>query len=166
MCDEFPEILAEPGLPPPRAIEHEVHLKDPKATIPRARPYRMSPFELDECKRQVEALLEKGWICESSSQYSHPMLFVKKKDGTMRVVIDYCLLNANTVVDRYPLPRIDALLDKLGGARCFSAIDLRSGYHQMAMAEGHQNFTAFFTPIGLYEYTVLPMGLINAPRSF
>ena len=94
------------------------------------------------------------------------MLFVKKKDGTMRVVIDYRGLNANTVVDRYPIPRIDDLLDKLSGARVFSAIDLRSGYHQMAMKDGHQHFTAFVTPLGLFEYTVLPMGLINAPSSF
>ena len=110
----------------------------------------MSPFELDECKRQVESLLEKGWIRKSNSQYSHPMLFIKKKDGTMRVVIDYRALNADMVVDRYPIPRIDDLLDKLSRASVFSVIDLHSGYHQMAVAEGHQYFTAYVTLLGLF----------------
>ena len=94
------------------------------------------------------------------------MLFVKKNDGTMRVVIDYRALNTNTVIDRYPIPRIDDLLDKLSGASVFSALDLHSRYHQMAMAESHQHFTVFIAPMGLFEYTVLPMGLVNAPSSF
>ena len=129
ICDAIPEVFAEPGIPPKRSIEHEIHLKDPHIPIPRSCVHRMSPFELAECKRQIEELLAKGWIRESQSQYSAPMLFVTKKDGTMRTVIDYRALNRNTVVDRYPIPRIDDLLDKLHGAQIFSAIDLRSGYH-------------------------------------
>ena len=89
----------------------------------------MSPFELAECKKQIDELLSKGWIRESTSAYGHPLLFVTKKDGTMRMCVDYRGLNANTQVDRYPIPRIDDLLDRLHGAKVFSAIDLRSGYH-------------------------------------
>ena len=89
----------------------------------------MSPFELAECKKQIDELLSKGWIRESNSQYGHPLLFVTKKDETMRMCVDYRSLNANTRVDKYPIPRIDDLLDRLHGATVFSAIDLRSGYH-------------------------------------
>ena len=89
----------------------------------------MSPFELAECKKQIDKLLSKGWIRESTSAYGHPLLFVTKKDGTMRMCVDYRGLNANTQVNRYPIPRIDDLLDRLHGAKVFSAIDLRSGYH-------------------------------------
>jgi len=89
----------------------------------------MSAFELAECKKQINELLAKGYIRESDSEYGHPLLFVKKRDGTMLMCVDFRSLNQNTVVSRYPLPRIDDLLDRLHGAKYFSAIDLRAGYH-------------------------------------
>ena len=89
----------------------------------------MSPFELAECKKQIDELLAKGCIRESTSAYGHPLLFVTKKDGTMRMCVDFRSLNSNTRVDKYPIPRIDDLLDRLHGSTVFSAIDLRSGYH-------------------------------------
>ena len=89
----------------------------------------MSPFELAECKKQIDEMLQKGWIKESVSEYGHPLLFVKKKDGTMRMCVDFRGLNSNTRVDRYPIPRIDDLMDGLHEASVFSAIDLRVGYH-------------------------------------
>lgn len=138
MLDAYPDVFSEPtGVPQPRAIEHEIWLKDEKAPIPKHRQYRMSPFELAECKKQIDELLSRGWIRESTSAYGHPLLFVKKRDGTMRMCIDFRDLNRNTIVDKYPIPRIDDLLDRLHGSKCFSAIDLRAGYHQMAIREGH-----------------------------
>ena len=126
----------------------------------------MSAFELAECRKQIQELLAKGWIRESTSEYGHPILFVKKRDGTMRMCINYRGLNSNTWVDRYPLPRIDNLLDRLHGARFSSALDMRAGYHQLRIAEGHQHYTAFTSRWGLYEYTVVPFGLVNAPANF
>ena len=126
----------------------------------------MSPFELAECKKQIDEMLAKGWIKESTSEYGHPLLFVKKKDGTMRMCVDFRGLNANTRVDRYPIPRIDDLMDRLNGAKVFSAIDLRAGYHQMRIHDAHTHYTAFVSRWGLYEYTVLPFGLVNAPSGF
>ena len=89
----------------------------------------MLTFELAECKKQIDEMLQKGWIKESTSEYGHPLLFVKKKDGTMHMCVDFRGLNTNTRVDRYPIPRIDDLADRLNGAKVFSAIDLRAGYH-------------------------------------
>ena len=89
----------------------------------------MSTFELAECKKQIDEMLQKGWIKESVSEYGHPLLFVKKKDSTMRMCVDFYGLNSNTRVDRYPIPRIDNLMDRLHGAAVFSAIELRAGYH-------------------------------------
>ena len=126
----------------------------------------MSTFELAECKKQIDEMLQKGWIKESTSEYGHPLLFVKKKDGTMCMCVDFCGLNANTRVERYPIPRIDNLMDRMNGAQVFSAIDLRAGYHQMRIKDDHTHFTAFVSRWGLYKYTILPFGLVNAPLGF
>ena len=123
-------MFEEPtGLPVARDVDHRIFLRDPAAPVPRHRQYRMSAFELAECRKQINELLQKGWIRESTSEYGAPLLFVRKKDGTMRMCVDYRGLNANTLIDRYPIPRIDDLLDRLHGAHYFSAIDLRAGYH-------------------------------------
>ena len=108
----------------------------------------------------------KGWIRPSCSPYGAPIIFIRKKTGELRMTVDYRALNHQTKKDVYPLPRIDDLLDKLAKAKYLSAIDLASGYHQIAMAPEDIEKTAFVTRYGLYEYTVLPLGLCNAPSTF
>ncbi|TYK29809.1 ty3-gypsy retrotransposon protein [Cucumis melo var. makuwa] len=122
--------LLSRGLPPSREIDFAIELQPGTAPISRA-PYRMAPAELKELKVQLQELLDKGFIRPNVSPWGAPVLFVKKKDGSMRLCIDYRELNKVTVKNRYPLPRIDDLFDQLQGATVFSKIDLRSGYHQL-----------------------------------
>ncbi|GJV38733.1 putative reverse transcriptase domain-containing protein [Tanacetum coccineum] len=126
--DVFPEEL--PGIPPIRDVEFNIELIPGAEPISKA-PYRMAPIELKELKDQLQELLERGFIRPSVSPWGAPVLFVKKKDGSMRLCIDYRELNKITIRNRYPLPRIDDLFDQLQGAKHFSKIDLRSGYHQL-----------------------------------
>jgi hypothetical protein len=161
--DVFPEVL--PGLPPERQVEFHIDLTPGAAPIARA-PYRLAPTEMKEMMSQLQELLEKGFIRPSSSPWGAPVLFVKKKDGTMRMCIDYRELNKVTVKNKYPLPRIDDLFDQLQGAGCFSKIDLRSGYHQVRVKEDDVPKTAFRTRYGHYEFLVMPFGLTNAPAVF
>lgn len=152
------------GLPPERGIGHTINTGDhPPISKP---AYRLSPKEKEEVQRQVTELLGKGLIRPSQSPYGAPVLFVQKKDGTLRMCIDYRALNAVTVKDKFPLPRIDDLLDKLQGAKFFSSLDLRSAYHQVRIAEDDVPKTAFRTHEGLYEFMVLPFGLTNSPSAF
>ena len=127
--------------------------------------YRMSEREQVEVRKQLDELLAKGWVRPSTSPYGHPILFAYKKDGSLRMCVDYRSFNANTRPDRYPIPRIDELLDRLGGSRFFSKINLRAGYHQVGIAEGHLHRTAFCSCWGLFEFTVLLFGLCNAPST-
>ena len=120
----------------------------PDAKIPQKNPYRLSYAENLELQRQIEDLLKKGLIAKSNSPYSSPVLFVKKKDGTMRMCIDYRALNDITIKDRFPLPHIGDLLDQLSSARCFSKIDLRSGYNQVLVDPQDRHKTAFVTNEG------------------
>ena len=126
----------------------------------------MAPAELRELKAQLQELLDKGFIRPSVSPWGAPMLFVKKKDGSMRLYIDYRELNRATVRNKYPLPRIEDLFDQLQGAQVFSKIDLRSGYHQLKIKTADVPKTAFHTRRGHYEFLVMPFGLTNAPTSF
>ncbi|GJY19952.1 putative reverse transcriptase domain-containing protein [Tanacetum coccineum] len=161
--DVFPEEL--PGIPPIRDVEFNIELIPGAEPISKA-PYRMAPIELKELKDQLQELLERGFIRPSVSPWGAPVLFVKKKDGSMRLCIDYHELNKITIRNRYPLPRIDDLFDQLQGAKHFSKIDLRSGYHQLRVKEQDISKTAFRTRYGHYEFLVMPFGLTNAPAVF
>ncbi|KAJ4952203.1 hypothetical protein NE237_029035 [Protea cynaroides] len=160
--DVFPEEL--PGLPPDRATEFVIDLIPGAAPVSKA-PYRMAPTELKELKVQLQELLDKGYIHPSISPWGAPVLFVKK-DGSVRLCIDYRELNKLTIKNRYPLPRIDDLFDQLQGAKVFSKIDLRSGYHQLKIKDGDIPKTAFRTRYGHYEFLVMSFGLTNAPATF
>ncbi|KAL0534339.1 hypothetical protein IC582_028629 [Cucumis melo] len=161
--DVFPEEL--PGLPPHREVEFAIELEPGTVPISRA-PYRIAPAELKELKVQLQELLDKGFIRPSVSPWGAPVLFVKKKDGSMRLCIDYRELNKVTVKNRYPLPRIDDLFDQLQGATVFSKIDLRSGYHQLRIKDEDVPKTAFRSRYGHYEFIVMSFGLTNAPAVF
>ncbi|KAJ0550384.1 putative nucleotidyltransferase, Ribonuclease H [Helianthus annuus] len=164
---EFPQVFPDdlPGLPPHRQVEFQIELAPGAAPIARA-PYRLAPTELEELSKQLQELLEKGFIRPSSSPWGAPVLFVKKKDGTFRMCIDYRELNKVTVKNRYPLPRIDDLFDQLQGSSYYSKIDLRSGYHQLRVRDEDVSKTAFRTRYGHYEFLVMPFGLTNAPAVF
>ena len=162
--DVFPDALPL-GLPPAREVDHAIEL-EPGAPPPSRPTYRMSFQELEELERQLREYVGNGWIRPSQSPYGAPILFVKKKDGTTRMCTDYRALNKITKKNVYPLPRIDELLDRLEGAKFFTKIDLRQGYHQIRIAEADVEKTAFRTRYGHYEYLVLPFGLTNAPATF
>ena len=154
-----------PGIPPVREVELSIEILLGTAPTSRA-PYRMAPTELKELKIQLQELLDKGFIRPSISPWGAPVLFVKKKDGTLRMCIDYRQINKVTVKNKYPLPRIEDLFDQLKGASVFSKIDLRSGYYQLRVKDIDVPKTAFRTRYGHYEFLVMPFGLTNAPAAF
>ncbi|KAG8496993.1 hypothetical protein CXB51_008184 [Gossypium anomalum] len=161
--DVFPEEL--PELPPEREIEFCIKLM-PGTTPISIAPYRMAPTELKELKAQLPELTDKGFVQSSFSPWGAPVLFVKKKDGSMRLCIDYPQLNKVTVKNKYPLPRINDLFDQLRGATIFSKIDLRSGYYQLRVKKSDVPKTAFKTRYRHYKFLVMPFGLTNAPAVF
>ncbi|GJX01329.1 putative reverse transcriptase domain-containing protein [Tanacetum coccineum] len=164
---DFPDVFPEdlPGLPLTRQVEFQIDLIPGAAPVARA-PYRLAPSEMKELSEQLKELSDKGFIRPSSSPWGAPVLFVKKKDGSFRMCIDYRELNKLTVKNRYPLPRIDDLFDQLQGSSVYSKIDLRSGYHQLRVREEDIPKTAFRTRYGHYEFQVMPFGLTNAPAVF
>ncbi|GKD31731.1 putative reverse transcriptase domain-containing protein [Tanacetum coccineum] len=150
---DFPEVFPEdlPGIPPARQVEFQIDLVPGAAPVARA-PYRLAPSEMKELAEQLQELSDKGFIRPSSSPWGAPVLFVKKKDGSFRMCIDYRELNKLTVKNRYPLPRIDDLFDQLQGSSVYSKIDLQSGYHQLRVREEDIPKTAFRTRYGHYEF--------------
>ena len=162
--DVFPDELP-PGLPPLRGIEHQIDLI-PGAPLLNKAPYRVNPEETKEIQRQVQQLIDNGQVRESLSPCAIPVILVPKKDGTYRMASNCCPINAITVTYRYPIPRLDDMLDELSGAAIFSKIDLTSGYYQIHIQEGDEWKTALKTKFGLYEWHVLPMGLSKAPGTF
>ncbi|WMV43384.1 hypothetical protein MTR67_036769 [Solanum verrucosum] len=167
VVNEFPEVFPEdlPGVPPEREINFGIDLlpDTQPISIP---PYRMAPAELKELKEQLKDLLDKGFIRPSISPWGALVLFVKKKDGSLRMCIDYKQLNKVTIKNKYPIPRIDDLFDQLQGASHFSKIDLRSGYHQLRVRDSDIPKTAFRTRYGYYEFVVMSFGLTNALVAF
>jgi hypothetical protein len=161
--DVFPEELLR--MPPDREVEFVIDLLPWTAPFSK-RPYRMSVEELKELKKQLTELQEAGYIRPSSSPWGAPVLFVQKKDGSQRMCVDYRSLNDVTVKNKYLLHRIEDLFDQMRGARVFSKIGLRSGYHQMRIRPSDIPKTAFSTRYGLYEFTVMSFGLTNAPAYF
>ncbi|CAJ2636548.1 unnamed protein product [Trifolium pratense] len=164
---EFPDVFPEDvsDVPPKREVEFTIDLVPGTSPISMA-PYRMSASELNELKKQLEELLEKKFIRPSVSPWGAPVLLVKKKEGSMRLCIDYRQLNKVTIKNKYPLPRIDDLMDQLVGACVFSKIDLRSGYHRIRVKTEDIPKTAFRTRYGHYEYSVMPFGVTNARGVF
>jgi hypothetical protein len=161
--DVFPEEL--PGMPPERKVEFSIELIPSIALISK-RAYRVSGPKLVELKKQIDELLEKGYIRPSTSPWATPVLFVENKDGTKRMCIDYRSLNKVTVRNKYPMLRIEDLFDQLRGVGVFSKIDLWSGYHQLKIWPSDIPKTTFITKYGLYEFTVMSFGLTNAPAYF
>jgi hypothetical protein len=152
-------------MPPDCDAEFVIDLL-PSTTPISKRPYGISSTQLLELKKQIKELLQKGFICPGSSPWGAPVIFVEKKDGTQRMCVDYRLLNKVTIKNKYPLPRIEDLFDQMRGAKVFSEIDLRSGYHQMKTRWSDIPKTTFTTRYELYEYIVMSFGLINAPAYF
>nr|GEW43564.1 putative reverse transcriptase domain-containing protein [Tanacetum cinerariifolium] len=163
----FPEVFPNdlPGLPPPRQVEFKFELIPGAAPIACA-PYRLALSELKELSDELKELSEKGFIRPNSSPWGAPVLFVKKKDGSFVMCIDYRELKKLTVKNRYPLPRIEDLFDQLQGSNVYSKIDLQSGYHQLRIREEDIPITAFRTRYGHCEFQVMPFGLTNAPAVF
>ncbi|GJR22870.1 putative reverse transcriptase domain-containing protein [Tanacetum coccineum] len=162
----IPDVfLKSTGLPPIRQVEFQIDLI-PGATPVARTPYRLAPSEMQELSNQLQELTDRGFIRPSTSPWGAPVLFVKKKDGSFRMCIDYRELNKLTIKNRYPLPRIDDLFDQLQGSSVYSKIDLRSGYHQLRVRERDIPKTAFRTRYGHYEFQVMPFGLTNAPAVF
>ncbi|GKA93331.1 putative reverse transcriptase domain-containing protein [Tanacetum coccineum] len=167
VVSDFPEVFPEDfsGIPPTRQVEFQIDLVPGAAPVVRM-PYRLAPSEKKELFDQLQELSDKGFIRTSSSPWGAPVLFVKKKDGSFRMYIDYRELNKLTVKNCYPLQRIDDMFDQMQGSSVYSKIDLRSGYHQLKVRKEDILKTAFRTRYGHYEFQVIPFGLTNVSVVF
>ena len=169
LLQEFQDIFTDDipnEMPPSRGPnDHSIELL-PGSSPPNKPPYRVSQAQQEEIRRQVDELMSKGMIRNSSSPFCSPILLVHKKDGTYRMCVDYRALNRITIKNRFPVPRVEDLFDKLQGAIYVSRIDLKSGYHQIRIVLKDIHKTTFCTTFGLFEYLVMPFGLTNAPATF
>mmetsp|Transcript_5973 Transcript_5973/g.7268 ORF Transcript_5973/g.7268 Transcript_5973/m.7268 type:complete len:1243 (-) Transcript_5973:294-4022(-) len=165
---EFSDVVTNESpqrLPEFKSVTHRIHLI-PGAKPTARPPYRMSQYETEELKKQIEELLQHGFIQKSSSPFAAPVLFVKKKDKALRLCVDFRLLNLNTIKNAFPLPVIEDLFMKIGNAKIFSKLDLMSGYFQIRMDPKDEEKTAFVTPFGHYHWKVMPFGVVNGPATF
>ena len=169
LFDRFNDLFLQddlpPALPPERPEDHVIDLVDGAEPVTKF-PYRLNKVHEEELERQLGELLDRRFIRPSVSPFAAPILFVRKKDGSSRLCVDYRALNKMTVKNKFPMPRIDYILERLNGAKVFSKIDLKSGYHQVRVAKGHIYKTAFRTERGHYEFIVMPFGLTSAPGTF
>lgn len=147
-----------------KGVEHTIRLSDPRPFRERSR--RLAPADIDDVRKHIQELMKAGIIKESRSPYASPIVVARKKNGSVRMCIDYRTLNSRTVPDQYTTPRIDDALDCLSGSRWFSVLDLRSGYYQIAMSEEDKEKTAFICPLGFYQFERMPQGITGAPATF
>jgi hypothetical protein len=165
---EFADLFSKKEsdkLPPHRSYDHQIPL-EPGSTPPFGTIYKMSPVELEAARKYIEENLRKGFIRNSQSPCSAPIVFARKSDGSLRLCVDYRGLNKLTIKNRYPLPLIGELLERMNNAKYFTKFDVRDGYNRLRMAPGEEWKTAFRCRYGLFEYTVMPFGLCNAPGTF
>ena len=169
ILDEYKDVFAKdlpPGVPPIRQ-GHEFHIELEPGAQPVSRPlYKLSPLELEEVKHQLDYLLKQGYARPSESPWGAPIIFAPKKDGGLRMCLDYRWLNKVTKKNKYPLPLPEELIDRLAGAKVFSKLDLHSGYWQMPVREQDIEKTAFKCRYGQFEFLVCPFGVTNAPPQF
>lgn len=145
-------------------VKHKIPTNDLPAI--RQRPHRMAPAKKPEVVKELKTLLDSGVVEESSSAWASPIVVVGKKDGSNRICVDYRKLNAQTKFDAYPMPRIDEMLDAIGQSQYLTTLDLAKGYWQVPMEPEDREKTAFTSPLGLLQFTVMPFGLSGAPATF
>jgi hypothetical protein len=166
LVQQFDTLFQElKSLPSQRDFDHSIPLIEGVKPV-NVKPYRYNPAQKDEIERQIKEMLCNGVIQQSSSPFASPVLLVKKKDGSWRICVDYRQLNTITVKNKYPMPVVDELLDELHGAKWFSKLDMKSGYHQIRVKPADEHKTAFQTHSGHWEFRVMPFGLTNAPATF